>query len=275
MSPEEVEAAFAEDRAEFVLAQQDAGLDFFSDGLLRWQDIFRPLVDATAGLEARTLVRWFDNNSFFRAPELVGQLGLAKPVPEVYLGDEDLPVPRVATLPSPYAFSRATQATTSRTDLIGELTREVLAPVVRAVAARGYEVIHLQEPWLAYFGIDDEDWNPFEKALTDLRNAAGDRTLVLHLYFGDAGPHADRLRSLPVDVLGIDFLETDPASLGSQWELGLLAGCIDGRSSLVESVDATVAFVKEALDRTGARELYVSSSAELELLPRDLARTKV
>src|SRR5207237_8542562 len=111
-----------------------------------------------------------------------GHCGLATPVPEVYLVAEDLPGPRVATLPSPYAFSRVTQATTSRTDLIGELTREVLAPVVGAVAARGYEAIHLQEPWLAYFGIDDEDWNPFEKALTDLRNAAGDRTLVLHLY---------------------------------------------------------------------------------------------
>jgi methionine synthase II (cobalamin-independent) len=98
---------------------------------------------------------------------------------------------------------------------------------------------------------------------------------VLHLYFGDAGPHAERLRSLPVDVLGIDFVETDPASLGTNWELGLLAGVLDGRSSLVESVGATVAFVKEALARTGARELFVSSNADLELLPRDLARTKV
>ena len=78
-----------------------------------------------------------------------------------------------------------------------------------------------------------------------------------------------------MDVVGIDFVETDPASLGSRWDVGLLAGVLDGRSSLVESVDATVAFAKEALERTGAPALFVSSNADLELLPRDLARQKV
>jgi 5-methyltetrahydropteroyltriglutamate--homocysteine methyltransferase len=269
---DEVDAAFEGDLRDLVDVQRSAGLDYFSDGLLRWQDIFRPLVETSGGLEARTLVRWFDNNSFFRAPEIVGELALSSPVPDVYSWDDAVPVPRVATLPSPYAFSRATHGDR---DVIGELTREVLGPVVRSLGERGYEVIHLQEPWLGYFGIDAAEWDPFEKALTDVRDAAGDRTLVLHVYFGDAGPHADRLRALPVDVVGIDFIETDPASLGTGWEVGLLAGVLDGRSSPIESVDATVAFVKEAVERTGAPSLFVSSNAELELLPRDLARKKV
>ena len=67
--PEEVSAAYAQDRADFIQVQREAGLDYSSDGLLRWQDVFRPLVDSTSGLDAHTLVRWFDNNSFFRAPE--------------------------------------------------------------------------------------------------------------------------------------------------------------------------------------------------------------
>ena len=272
VSPEEVDAAFADDLRELVDVQRTAGLDYFSDGLLRWQDIFRPLVDATSGLEARTLVRWFDNNSFFRAPEVLGPLAISTPVPEVFWWDEGIPTQKVATLPSPYMLARATHG---ERDLIDELTREVLAPVVGALSARGYEVIHLQEPWLGYFGIEPEEWDPFEKALTEVRDAAADRTVVLHVYFGDAGPHADRLRALPVDVVGIDFVETDPASLGTHWSVGLLAGVLDGRSSLVESVDATVAFAKEALERTGASSLFVSSNAELELLPRDLARQKV
>src|SRR5437763_10490811 len=147
----DVDAAFERDLREFVDVQRAAGLDYFSDGLLRWQDIFRPLVDASAGLEARTLVRWFDNNSFFRAPDVVGELALPNPIPDTYTWAGEVPTPRVATLPSPYMFSRATQGDR---DVIGELTREVLAPVVRALGERGYEVIHLQEPWLGYFGID-------------------------------------------------------------------------------------------------------------------------
>src|SRR5919106_4567675 len=54
--------------------QDEAGLDLRSDGLLWWQDIFRVLVDATGGLEAGALVRWFDNNTFFRAPVVTGEL---------------------------------------------------------------------------------------------------------------------------------------------------------------------------------------------------------
>jgi 5-methyltetrahydropteroyltriglutamate--homocysteine methyltransferase len=276
VGPQEVDAAFAKDRADFIQVQRDAGLDSFSDGLLRWQDIFRPLVDATAGLEARTLVRWFDNNSFFRAPEVTGDIALTKPLPDVYLDDDDVPLPRVATLPSPFLFSRAAQYQGDRNALMMDLTREVIAPVAKALAGRGYEVIHLQEPWLTYFGIEQEDWDDVEKAVTEIHEAlAGSATLVLHTYFGDAGPHIDRLRRLPVDVLGVDFVETDPASLGEGWDVGLLAGCLDGRSSLLESQEATAVFLQHVVEQTGVETLFVSSTSELELLPRDLARAKV
>src|SRR5207249_9390988 len=104
VAPEEVDAAFVADRADLVAAQREAGLDYFSDGLLRWQDIFRPLVESVSGLAARTLVRWFDNNSFFRAPEVTGEIA-PRALPEVYVGYGEVPPPRVATLPSPYLFS--------------------------------------------------------------------------------------------------------------------------------------------------------------------------
>jgi methionine synthase II (cobalamin-independent) len=137
-------------------------------------------------------------------------------------------------------------------------------------------VIHLQEPWLVYFGIEDEAWDSLEKALTDIRDAAGDGpTLVLHTYFGDAAPVIDRLRALPVDVVGVDLVETDPEALGSNWDKGLLAGCLDGRRSLAEPTDRVVTVVRRAAERTATPSLFVSSNSDLELLPRDIARSKV
>ena len=68
-SAEEVAAAFRDELADLVAAQRQAHLDLYSDGLLRWQDVFRPLVELSPGMDARTLVRRFDNNGFFRAPE--------------------------------------------------------------------------------------------------------------------------------------------------------------------------------------------------------------
>jgi 5-methyltetrahydropteroyltriglutamate--homocysteine methyltransferase len=276
VSQDDVDAAFAKDREDVVAVQREAGLDVFSDGLLRWQDVFRPLVDSTAGLKARTLVRWFDNNSFFRAPEVTGELGLGTDVPQVFADDQDLPRPRVATLPSPFMFSRAAQTSGDRDALMKDLAREVIGPVAGALAKRGYQVIHLQDPWLAYFGIERGTWDDFEKALTDLRSSLPEgASLVLHTYFGDARPHVDRLRRLPVDAVGVDLVETDPEDLGTDWGCGILAGCLDGRSSRIEQADPVIGLARDVVERTGASSLIVSSNSDLELLPRDLARQKV
>ncbi|HEV8420156.1 MAG TPA: hypothetical protein VGR13_02230 [Actinomycetota bacterium] len=276
-SLQEVEQAFDDDRRDFIRVQREAGLDYYSDGLIRWQDLFRPLVEASGGLDSRTLVRWFDNNSFFRAPEVTGDLTLSAPPPAVFQMDDDLPAPKVATLPSPYLFSRAAQAHGDRNALMMDLTREVLRPVAESLAGRGYEVIHLQEPWLPYFGLEPSDWDDFEKALMEIRDGISSTpsALVLHAYFGDLGPYVDRLRRLPVDAVGIDFVQTDVEELGSDWDTGLLAGVLDGRSSPVESIEGTVEFARRVAETVSPPVLYVSSNCELEYLPRDIARQKV
>jgi methionine synthase II (cobalamin-independent) len=147
--------------------------------------------------------------------------------------------------------------------------------VAQALVARGYRLIHLQEPWLVYFGIDAADWDDFEKGVGELREATKGAQLVLNTYFGDAGPYADRLRRLPVDAVGIDFVETDVDELGSGWETGLMAGVLDGRRSPLEPAEATAQFAERAAESTGAHSLFISSNCELEYLPRDLARQKV
>ncbi len=274
-TPDEVAAAYRADRDDFIEAQREAGLDFFSDGLLRWQDIFRPLVGLSGGLDARALVRWFDNNSFFRAPEVTGDLTVTGPVPAEVADEDEVPGPRVATLPSPYLFSRAAHSDDYRNALMLDLTREVLRPVCESLAGRGYGVIHLEEPWLPYHGMDAADWGEFEKAVLELREATAGVTLVLHTYFADSGPYVDRLRKLPIDALGVDFVQTDVDELGSGWEIGLLAGALDGRSSPIEPAEETAAFIRQVAEAVQPTALFVSSNCELEFLPRDLAREKV
>ena len=52
----------------FLYAQREAGLDYFSDGLLNWQDIFRPFDAAAEGLRPGPLTRFLNTNTFYRAP---------------------------------------------------------------------------------------------------------------------------------------------------------------------------------------------------------------
>ena len=268
-----VDDAFAQDLQDFIHVQQDARLDYFSDGLLRWPDIFRPLVEASSGLTAHSLVRWFDNNAFYRAPEPSGSLAPIA-VPEAIVPEVSLPRPRVATLPSPYLFSRAAIGVADRNTFMLELAWAVLRPAVERLVDEGCELIHLQEPWLAYHGIAEVDWAPLQEALESLRGGTPAR-IVLFVYFGDAGPHLARLRRLPVDAIGVDLVETDVAELGSDWDTGLVAGCLNGRSSLLEPVDDTVDLIRHLARVVKPPTLYVTSNSDLELLPTAVAQKKV
>jgi 5-methyltetrahydropteroyltriglutamate--homocysteine methyltransferase len=272
-TPDQVDQAFDADRLAFVDLQRSVGLDLVSNGLLRWQDLFRPLVEGSDGLDARVLVRWFDNNSFYRAPELRGSprlTGLAE-----WVTADGMAEPRVATLPSPFLFSRVALPEGDADRLMDRLTGDVLAPAVTALAEAGHRLIHLEEPWLAFSGIEDGSWDALERALGTIRGAAGDCAVVLHVYYGDAGPHANRLVRLPVDAIGVDFAETDLDQLPSPWPIGLVAGAIDGRRSVIEPADEVASFARRVLDRLGPPTLFLSSGSDLELLGPEVARRKV
>ena len=268
----DVDAAFAQDLARWIEVQRSAGLDFFSDGLLRWQDIFRPLVEAV-GTQPHTLVRWFDTNTFFREPEFGGVL------PEITsadgaLPDASVPEPRVLTLPSPFMFSRAAQTDRDRNKLMLELVEQVLQPVAREGVRKGVGLVHLEDPWLTYHGIESQAWSPLRDALSALHRGL-DATLVFHVYFGDAAPYIEELRALPVDALGIDFIETDVAALGRRWDKGLVAGLIDGRQSVIESSANLVDAAAHLADVVRPTSLYLTSNCELSYVPTPVAERKV
>ncbi len=267
---EVADAEFAQDLANFVQVQRAAGLDFYSDGLLRWQDIFRPLA---LGAKPHTLVRWFDTNTFFREPELSGRIAKLEN-PNGVVADASVPQPRVSTLPSPYMFSRAAHADEDRNQLMVALAEQVLRPAARAAVAAGAKVIHLEDPWLGYVGIRREDWAPLNNALEILHRDLG-ATLAFHVYFGDAGPHIEQLLRLPVDALGVDLTETDITELGSGWDKALVAGVINGRNSLVEPVDELVELARRLTDTVRPNNLYLSSNCELGFLPTLVAERKV
>jgi 5-methyltetrahydropteroyltriglutamate--homocysteine methyltransferase len=267
-----VDRAFAEDQAAFIHVQQKAGMDFFSDGLLQWQDIFRPLMGAL-GVKPHTLVRWFDTNTFFRAPELKGKVPTITN-PDGVVAAASVPTPRVATLPSPYMFSRVAHTDQDRNHLMLDLAQRLLRPAINAAVSGGADLIHLEDPWLGYVGIKPDDWNPLHEALEALhRNLKA--TLAFHVYFGDAGPYIDQLRRLPVDAIGVDLIETDVKALGSGWDKGLVAGIINGRSSVLESLDNTVDVARHIADTVRPHNLYLSSNCELGYLPTVVAEQKV
>jgi 5-methyltetrahydropteroyltriglutamate--homocysteine methyltransferase len=257
-SPEAVAEQAAHDFRELVSVERAAGLTFLSDGMLGWQDLFRPLADAAEGLAARPLTRFLDTNTFYRAVLVDGEPRLRNPLPA-----PDLPAGEwVGTLPSPLAFARA-----ARDEVSAEaLAANVLAPQIQAWMDAGAALIVLSEPFAAREGSADG----LLRALAELPAAP----LALQLPFGDAGSILPALAEASVSVIGIDFYATSLEALPSGFPKGILAGVLDARSSALESPDEITRFAEELLAREPAG-LALVPNGDLQFVPEPIARQKL
>jgi 5-methyltetrahydropteroyltriglutamate--homocysteine methyltransferase len=256
-SPEAVEQQVEADQAAFVAAQQEAGFDLVTDGMLRWQDHFRPFLEAAEGLETGALTRFLDTNTFYRAPHATTATpSLSAPLDERYV--PAVPGPRLVTLPSPFALARGTGVTPKT------MAQCVLKPQLDALDA---ELVVLAEPFLAREG----DLADLAEALETL---AGGPKLAVWFSFGDArtlleGGAAD----LPVDGIGIDFYATRLTDLPEGFDKLLLAGVVDARSSLLEEPRELAEFAQRLGER--AERIALVPNGDLQYVSEPVAREKL
>jgi 5-methyltetrahydropteroyltriglutamate--homocysteine methyltransferase len=259
-TPEAEDEQTDQDLAQLVSAQQDAGFELLADGMLRWHDIFRPLVEGSEGLETGALTRFLDTNTFYRAPSATtAQPKLRTPLDERYIAT--LSGPRLVTLPSPFALSHGTNVTPKA------IAEGVLKPQLEAIDA---ELVVLEEPFLARE--ENADLGAVEEALQVLE---GGPKLALWLTFGNAQRVLKQgVADLPVHAIGIDFYATSaedvPAGLGKL----LLAGVLDARSSVLEEPREIAAFV-ETLRARGVEEIALVPNGDLQYVSEQVASEKL
>jgi methionine synthase II (cobalamin-independent) len=254
----DVERQRADDLETLIAAQTDAGFDLLTDGMLAWQDLFRPLVEASDGLEPGGLVRFLDTNTFIRTPHVTGTPSLTAPLDTEAVAQ--LEGQRLVTLPSPFAFGEAAGRDA------GEIAERVLGPAIEALDAA---LVVLSEPFLARRS--DTDVAALGDALARLP-ARG--TLVLQLTFGDASALLDRLVDLPVDGIGVDFYLTPFDAVPEGFPKLLLAGVVDARSSAVEDPAVLASFAGRLDDRTAGGVALVPNG-DLQFVAEPIARRKL
>ena len=257
---EAVDEQVERDLAELVSAEQAAGLDLLADGMIRWQDHFRPLLDAAEGLETGALTRFLDTNTFYRAPRATtGDPKLSAPLGERYVAP--LPGPRLVTLPSPFALAQGTGIPPK------VMAEGVLKPAMEGLDA---ELVVLAEPFFVR-----DDGAKLEDLADALEALAGGPKLALWLEFGDAGPALEQgAADLPVEGLGIDFYATHPEDLPEAFGKLLLAGVVDARSSVPEEPRELAAFAARLGER-GAERIALVPNGDLQYVSAPIAQEKI
>jgi 5-methyltetrahydropteroyltriglutamate--homocysteine methyltransferase len=255
----EVEKQRQADARALVAAQEEAGLDLLTDGLLDWQDLFRPLAERSDGFTARPLTRFLDTNTFYRALLVDGPPRLREPIPA-----PELPAGRwLATLPAPSALARAARGAASAE----AFAADVLAAQIEADAQAGCALVVLVDPFLAREG-------GVEEAISSLRELPGDIPLALHLPFGDASGILDALADAPVSAVGVDFYATSLDAVPDGYPKELVAGVVDVRSSALENPDELAAFAEALLERNPAG-VALTVNGDLQFVPDSVAREKL
>ncbi len=259
--------------------QEAAGLDIVTDGQIGWYDPVSHMMRSVAGVEVGGLLRYFDTNSYFRQPAIVGPIEMGEPrVVQEYryaTGVATKPVKPVLT--GAYTLAKLSinrQGVYRDLEALCEAISSVVVAEVAALAEAGAQLIQIDEPCILNH---PEELPLVEAFLEAVRAAAGSAALALYTSFGDATPLLSRLVELPVDVLGLDFTYSPGlieaiASQGSPKTLGL--GLLDARNTKMEEEEEIVAVVEGLLPAVATGEAYLNPSTGLEYLPREKARAK-
>jgi 5-methyltetrahydropteroyltriglutamate--homocysteine methyltransferase len=263
---------------EVIGEQEAAGIDLVTDGQARWDDILTPFARHMAGFEIGGLLRWFDNNTYYRRPVCVGPPEWRGPssVDAFKFASEAATRPVKAVIPGPVTFARMSldEHFGTHEDLVLALAR-VLAQEAFELEAAGATVIQIDEPSL--LGAPED----LDLAATALGVIVGDlkqAETVLTTYFGDAKRLGPQLFELPVDGFGLDFVSgPDNHELAKEIppEKKLQAGIVDARNTKLEDPDALVRTISEFAELVGPDRLRVAPSSGLEYLPREKARAKL
>jgi 5-methyltetrahydropteroyltriglutamate--homocysteine methyltransferase len=280
--------------------QVRAGLDFVTDGLIRWHDPISHLAGKLAGVEINGLLRFFDTNFYFRQPVIKDKPVRTAPLvlDEFRFAQANSTRPVKPVLTGPYTLAKFSLVSCeAMKDLETRVMAfaEILAEELAALEEAGAKIIQVDEPAaIKYTG----DYAVFERGMHAMilawnrrrRESSENRgqtsasrqesrsRLAVYVYFRDAGPLYYRLQQLSVDILGLDFTY-DPKFIeqvkvtGSSRPLAL--GLIDGRNTKLEQPEQVARQIEEMLPKLAGDECFLNPSCGLEYLPRDRAYAKL
>jgi len=253
--------------------QIGAGLTIVGDPVLEWHDLFRPFAEAWRGVYVDGLLRYFDNNFFYRIP-VVREL----PDPSTrVLG------PRVArfiqalppdtrfrvVVPGPVTFARMARLEGPRFEDVAETVARILGEEIRLATELGAQVIEVDEPWLSSVDATREDAELCIELLS--KYMAGFGETILATYFSPPSPEvAEVLAEAPAQFVAIDYVDSPrraEKALEKMGGKGVALGVVQARDLYRDSVETALGVAKKLVKEVGVSSLALTTSAWLDLLP--------
>jgi 5-methyltetrahydropteroyltriglutamate--homocysteine methyltransferase len=278
ISEEELEKVYEDTIKRVIKEQEEAGVDLITDGQIRWDDLVTPFAKNIEGFTIGGLIRFFDNNVYYRRPIVKSKLAFKdySTVEEFTFLKQNSTKKVKAVIVGPFTFAKMSKD--EHYNGIDKLTLE-LAEILKKEAKKleevGAEFIQIDEPSLCFSPEKIDLVNQAIKIVTDGLKAK----TFLSLYFGGIEDLIPQLFDLPVDGIGIDVVsKPDNLNLildGSFNNKELIFGCLDARNTRLEKEKEVLNLFERITQKVSSEKLYISPSCGLEFLPHETALLKL
>jgi 5-methyltetrahydropteroyltriglutamate--homocysteine methyltransferase len=268
-----VRDAYERARADVIGQQRAAGLDRVVEGQLRWDDMLaHPLVVADA-VDAGGIVRYYDNNNFYRDPVVTGPLEATGDVAaELEAAAEHVEAGLQAILPGPYSLADLATDDHYRDEAA---LLDAVADFLAAEAGQfpSVETLFLLEPSLVTAPPGDGPDERASEAVDAVAGAVG-ADVVVHTYWGALEEKVyAHLMDADVEAIGFDLVTGHDGSAYLAGEYGTkpdaALGVVDGQNTLVESPGTIRDRIEWFTDASGESfgTVHATSNTELFYLP--------
>ena len=264
--------------AEVIREQVQAGLDWVTDGCIRWEDMVSHIANKLPNVHRGGLLRYFDSNTYVRQPVITGQIGWEQPVvaAETAFAVAESPKPVKAVVTGPYTVAQ--YCDDQHYHALEPLVMDLAAAInqeLKAIAATGPMCVQIDEPAILQ---EPGDWPLFERAMERVLDGVRGTTAIA-TYFGDAVPLVPKLLSLPVQIVYFDcsyapmVLDALRGTDLNGKHIGI--SVVDARNTKLESLDDVRGNIAMAQDIVPTHNLHITPSCGLEFLPRRRAYEKL
>lgn len=138
----------------------------------------------------------------------------------------------------------------------------------------GFELVQLVAPSVAYN--EKVDFGIVKNALEIITRGLKAKT-ILHFYFGNVSKKIEKLLDMPVSGLGFDTMLTPISSIKKHSFSGklLAVGIVNSYNTKLEDKQECVTELNSIISKTKPDETFVTTSFDLQYLPKDFAVKKI
>lgn len=270
---EELTEVYDSLRTEVIETQQNADLSYIVEGQLRWDDMLAHPLTIHENVETRGLLRYYDNNNFYREPVVTGPLtpsgDLAKDLEKATENTNSLQ----AIIPGPYSLAdlATDEYLNDREEFIAEIAGYLVSELRECPPVESMAII---EPSLVTSPPDREEYAVIASLIADVASAV-EADVILQSYWGVlAGGLYEELLTTSITGVGFDWVTAADESKELLSEYGVpetvSIGVVDGQNTLVESpedIQEELAWFDDTTGIDRPETIVITPNTELFYLP--------